>query len=389
VALLPWVALTLAYHYGMRMLDGLAGSIAGSIDRRRPSVAVGGWIEDRARAVVFAAHRPLRLRDWGARLTAAIDDGVVPVADVWHANDLETLPLALGLRDRLGGRVVFDSHELFVEAAGRARLGPLRRRMLRTAERRWARRSDGTVTVNAAVAAELTRRDGVHPIVVRNCPPMWTPGASFVSPLRGMIAERGLDPGRPIVIAHGGFQAHRGFEELLAAAETIEDLNVVFLGYGGLGATYEEIASGDRWRGRLAVLPAVAPDDLLALLAGADLAACLIQPTTLNHRLSTPNKLFESIAAGVPLLAADLPAIATIVRQWEVGWLVDPTDLGAIREALSGLIGQPALRAEMAGRARVAAETELNWAHEFAGLAALYDELSPRRPPIEPARGGA
>nr|MBA2381293.1 glycosyltransferase [Chloroflexota bacterium] len=106
-----------------------------------------------------------------------------------------------------------------------------------------------------------------------------------------------------------------------------------------------------------------------------DLAACLIQPTTLNHRLSTPNKLFEAIAAGVPLLAADLPAIAEIVRRWEVGWLVDPTDIDAIRHGLRSLIDQPELRAAMAERARIAAATELNWAHEFAALADLYDRV--------------
>nr|MBA2382899.1 hypothetical protein [Chloroflexota bacterium] len=99
IILLPWVALTLVYHYGGRGLDGLARSVG----RRLPSAVVGGWIEDRARSVVFAGHRPLRLRDWGNRVEAAVVDGLVPRAAVWHANDLETLPLALGLRARFGG----------------------------------------------------------------------------------------------------------------------------------------------------------------------------------------------------------------------------------------------------------------------------------------------
>ncbi|HEV8282232.1 MAG TPA: hypothetical protein VGQ02_10255, partial [Candidatus Limnocylindrales bacterium] len=70
-----------------------------------------------------------------------------------------------------GGRVVYDAHEIYLEAAGRARLDLVRRAILRLAERRWVRRIDGSLTVNAALAAELARRDGLDPVVVRNCPP--------------------------------------------------------------------------------------------------------------------------------------------------------------------------------------------------------------------------
>ncbi|HEV8280699.1 MAG TPA: glycosyltransferase, partial [Candidatus Limnocylindrales bacterium] len=83
-------------------------------------------------------------------------------------------------------------------------------------------------------------------------------------------------------------------------------------------------------------------------------------------------------AAGVPLLAADLPAIGEIVRRWDVGRLVDPTAVGAIRRGIRELIDDPVARAAMAEPERRAATDELNWAHEFAGLAALYQRLVPR-----------
>ena len=217
IAALPWVAITMVYHYGLRLLDPLLRLVR----LPPPSRVVGEWIEARARSVVFVGHRPLRLRDWGRRIADAVAVGDLPRADIWHADDLETLPLALGLRRRFGGRVVFDSHELFLDAAGRVRMGWFRRAILRAAERRWIVRADAVVTVNRAVAAELARRYGIAmPVVVRNCRSLWSPPPGFTSPLRAAVAAAGLDQDRPIVIAHGGFQLERGFEQRLRRSRT-------------------------------------------------------------------------------------------------------------------------------------------------------------------------
>jgi glycosyltransferase involved in cell wall biosynthesis len=379
VVALPWVAVTIVYHFGMRLLD----AVLRLVHVPAPSRIVGEWIEARARSAVFVGHRPLRLRDWGRRIERAVEVGDLPSADVWHADDLETLPLALGLRRRFGGRVVFDSHELFLDAAGRVRMGWFRRAILRAAERRWIVQADAVVTVNRAVATELRRRYGIAmPVVVRNCRPLWSPPPGFVSPIRAAVAAAGLDPVRPIVIAHGGFQAERGFEETLAATIDLPDVNVVFLGYGPLDASFRAIAAAPPWRGRLAVLPPVAPDDVVPWLAGADVSACLIQPTTVNHRLSTPNKLFEAIMAGVPIVASDLPAIAEIVTSFGVGRLVGPRDRAATTAAIGSYLAMGDEEcAEQRASARHAATVEINWEHEFVALAALYDSLVPPNMP--------
>jgi glycosyltransferase involved in cell wall biosynthesis len=375
IAALPWVAITMAYHYGLRLLDPLLRLV----HVPPPSRVIGEWIEARARSVVFVGHRPLRLRDWGRRIEDAVAGRDLPRADIWHANDLETLPLALGLRRRFGGRVVFDSHELFLDAAGRVRMGWFRRAILRAAERRWIVRADAVVTVNRAVAAELRRRYRIAlPVVVRNCRSLWSPPPGFTSPLGRAVADAGLDPDRPIVIAHGGFQLERGFEETLAALADQPDINVVFLGYGPLEERFRAIAAAPPWQGRLAVLPPVPPDEVVSWLAGGDVSACLIQPTTINHRLSTPNKLFEAIMAGVPIVASDLPAIAEIVTTFEVGRLVAPGDRVATAAAIGAILAMSDdERAEQRARSRRAATTELNWEHEFGALAAVYDSLVP------------
>ena len=90
----------------------------------------------------------------------------------------------------------------------------------------------------------------------------------------------------------------------------LETAHLVLLGYGGAGASSDALARGARFGGRIHVLDAVPPDDLLDWIATADVDAIPLQRPTLNHRLCTPNKLFESIAAGVPVVGERLPGDA-------------------------------------------------------------------------------
>ena len=94
--------------------------------------------------------------------------------------------------------------------------------------------------------------------------------------------------------------------------------------------------------GRLHVLPAVAPAELSNWVASADLGAVLQQPSNQNLVLSTPNKLYESIAVGTPVIASNLPEIARIVRDdpdGPLGILCDPTDQNEIAGVLRSLLG--------------------------------------------------
>ncbi len=104
-----------------------------------------------------------------------------------------------------------------------------------------------------------------------------------------------------------------------------------------------------------------------------------IQPTTLNHRLTTPNKLFEAMAAGVAVVASDLPGMAPIVRETGCGLVVDPTSAEAISAALRDLLDDPAARAVMAARGLEAAHSTYNWECQMAVLLDEYTRLTGRR----------
>ena len=155
--------------------DPLPARIVRSLLRRRGGSGAPGTVltresaersDVRARLVRGALRLHLRMV-WRRYMRSALRAVRERPAAVWIAHDLETLPLALRARRRLGGRVLYDSHELFVESS-----------LARWEGRRWARierrtigRADAVITVSGSIAAELARRYGIaEPEVVLNAP---------------------------------------------------------------------------------------------------------------------------------------------------------------------------------------------------------------------------
>jgi glycosyltransferase involved in cell wall biosynthesis len=382
---IPWV-LAAAGYYAMARIAGRIRGLAG----RRPTRRRGAWLEQRYKDLLFLAPDAVRVATWSREVVRAYANGSIPVSDVWTANDLQTLPVALLLRRRYGGHVVYENREIYLEMRGPLAMGPARRALLAAAERYMARSADAVITVNDAIAEELRRRWHVpRPIVLRSVPPLWSPPDDFVSPLRPALAAAGIDPKRRMFLYHGNLEPGRGIERLVTAVRELDDVALVFLGRGTLHASLDTAAATGEWSGRLAVLPVVDPDDLLPWVAGADVSACLIEPTSLNNRLASPNKLFQAIAAGVPVLGSDFGPIREDIERYGVGATADATDPVAIRLALRRLLDLPdaefdALRVN----ARRAHVEELNWEREAARLLAVYERLAPARSGQAAAVGG-
>ena len=133
------------------------------------------------------------------------------------------------------------------------------------------------------------------------------------------------------------------------------------------------MAAGPRYADRVTMIDPVPPEELLEWTASADVMLMAIQPTSLNHRFTTPQKLWEAIAAGVPVVASDLPGMAEVVREVGCGALCDPTDPASIAAAIRDLLAMPAdARAEMRARTLAAARDRYNWAAQADTLLAAY-----------------
>ena len=142
----------------------------------------------------------------------------------------------------------------------------------------------------------------------------------------------------------------------------------------------QALASRSPARDRIHLLPPVPPDEVTRWVAGADVAAMPIEPTTMNHRLSSPNKLFEAIAAGVPVVGPDFPEFRRVIldsRHGTLGRLHTDHASGSIVAAIDHLLAlDQHERATMRARCRAAADEQWNWSLESRRLLDAYAALA-------------
>ena len=323
---------------------------------------------------------PLRPLAWATSLEAYAEP-----ADLWHGMWAGSLPALERMRRRHGGRTIYDSRDVYMSSREFSRTGWPMRPILAALERRWAHAADRVLTVNEPYADLLaTQLQIPRPPVVMNCPEVWTPP----EPRPDLIRQAtGIPAGTAIVLYQGQLMSERGIEQTMEAILEVPDAVLVLLGFGDWAQKLSTQSEAPPYRGRVIVLPAVSPAELIDWTASADVMAMAIQPTTVNHEYTTPQKLFEAIAAGVPVVASDLPGMAAIVRESGIGELCDPTSPASIAAAIRRILDRPAADRE-ALRAHVldVARERYNWGAQLSTLFGMYRELAPAPVPnVAPA----
>ena len=320
----------------------------------------------------FLANWQIRWSSWARRVERQLEP-----ADIWHAHDFNTLGFATACARRFGGSVVYDSHEIFTEAGANSALPRTVRAGMRSRERAWARQASAVITVNESLADVLRQQLGVEVTVVRNCSIPPAPGAS---PLRAAIGASRDDP---VVMYHGSVTAGRGLGPLIEGFgdARLRDARLVIMGYGPLRPNIQELAARSPASDRIFLLPPVPPAEVTNWVAGADVAAMPIEPTTLNHRLSSPNKLFEAIAAGVPVVGPNFAEFRRVVlngARGPLGRLHDDHRPATIATELCHVLSSPSVeRDALRARCRAAAADQLNWHAESRHLLNTYASLAP------------
>ncbi len=277
-------------------------------------------------------------------------------AAVYHASDLYALRAVRGAARRHGVPYTYDARELYAHVASTAGR-PAVSRFWKAFEAGPARGASAVWTVSDAIADHLAGAYGIpRPDVLLNAPPV---GPTLPDPLLRTLA--GLPPSMPLFVHLGQMRTGRGGEALVRAFARTPGVGLVFLGYGAARQDLQRLTAALGAEDRVHFVDPVPPDRIRSVLVAADAGVSLLEDTCLNHRFALPNKLFDYLAAGLPVLASRLPEIDRIVRGHDVGLTVDPGDLDQLSGALRRMRDDGAARERWSRNAGAAAET-FDWA---------------------------
>ncbi len=322
---------------------------------------------------------PVRFRPW--RLIRSAQKFVYTTLqliqttpDIYHAHEDNALPACYIAAWWHRKPLIFDAHEFPLNALNNTRkrwLSILLTRLFTHMVRSCA----GIITVSSPIAQEICDLYHVpHVSLIRNIPAYQTPPKS--DQLRHFL---GLRPDVRIVLYQGNLQEDRGLDTLVRAAAFLEEGTIIILMGKGIGATQaqlEDLITSEGVGDSVKILPPVPYAELLEWTASADVGLIIYPPDqSLNVRMCLPNKLFEYLMAGLPILASPLDAVAEVIKSYDVGQVLSsltPADVGA---AINAMLTDRAALARMSRNARDAVQRDLNWEKESQELIHLYDAI--------------
>jgi len=315
--------------------------------------------------------RPLPLTRYFGLVLKGVCLGVRMRADVYHCHDLKALPIGYLICRFRRAKLIYDSHELWSDSAYRLAHSRVRFWLARKVEHFLVRRVDSIITVSNSIADYIVQQDGTaRPIVIRNVPYLQKiQRTNLLRESLGLVADE-----RKIVLYQGGIFQGRGLAEVIRAMEHVENAILILMGDGPLREPLKGLCHELQLSDRVFFHEAVPPQELLRYTAGADVGVAPTQNVSLSYYFSLPNKLFEYLAAGLPVAVSNFPEMAPIVTRYKVGELFDPEDPTSIAEAINSILVDPRKYTIYQKNIEMAIE-ENHWGKEQERLLELYEGL--------------
>lgn len=286
--------------------------------------------------------------------------------DLFVANDLDTLLPNLLISKLKRKRIIYDSHEYFCGELSIADR-PFIKHVWLSIEKFCFPKLKDVITVSQSIVEQYEKEYGIRPHLVRNIPPKATPS---VTESRSSLH---LPEDKTIIILQGnGLNEGRGGEELVEAMPWVDEKAVLLI--VGNGTVIPQLKKRVKELGlekRVTFVPRVTPEKLFNYTYLSDIGIALDRDLSLNLRFSLPNKLFEYIKAGTPIVASNLIERARIIRQYNVGLIVEDFQPENIAKKINQLVNDKQLYEEMKANCEVAAE-ELCWENEEKVLEKIY-----------------
>ncbi|MBM7585764.1 glycosyltransferase involved in cell wall biosynthesis [Bacillus pakistanensis] len=243
--------------------------------------------------------------------------------DVIHCHDLNTLKTGVKLSGDFNAKLVYDSHELFNEMAGRNRLDRWYGYQL---EKKMIRRINHLIVVNPFVKEEFVKMYGDIPITIIQNTPISNIGIHSEIEKNYFRKQYKLDQSDIILLYQGGLNPERGIEESILSLKSLpKQYKLILMGEGRLVEQLKELVNDVKLNNRVFFHEQVPSSKVLEFTKQADIGLVMYLNTSRNNYFSTPNKIFEYMIAGIPTVASNHPGKSYVVEVEKTGLCTEET----------------------------------------------------------------
>lgn len=248
--------------------------------------------------------------------------------DLYIANDLDTL-LPCFIVSRIRKKpLVYDAHEYFTEQFG-LKKNKLPYNTWKKIERKILPRLENMITVSDSIADLYFTEYGILPVVVRNL------AYSSEKIIPASRTQAGISVDDFLVVLQGaGMNPGRGVIELLDAMKITDGVHLLLIGSGDSIEKIKRKTEDLNISNKVTFIPKMPWSEMISYTRMCDAGLSLDRDLSINQRYSLPNKLFDYLSAGIPVIASSLPEVKKIVEQFDCGLLIDNVSPEEISKAI-------------------------------------------------------
>ena len=280
-------------------------------------------------------------------------------ANYYFAEDIYTLPIVYFFAKRNKGKIYYNSREIYGHLAG-LRNKNIVQKIIAKVESKFIRKVDLVLVTGEMDATFLRDAYSIDNFMVLRNLPKYQKEIQKIDLRKNLqISEK-----EKIILYQGVLLEGRGISKIINILGKVPNTHFVIVGEGEYRKQFESIAAKSNVSNKIHFLGAVNHTVLLNYTASADIGLALIENISISYYYALPNKLFEYIMAGVPILASNLPQMKKVIDDYNVGRYVDPEDEDDLISKLSEMLNNDNKLAEFKSNCKFAAK-ELNWDAEF------------------------
>lgn len=288
--------------------------------------------------------------------------------DVYHSNDLDTL-LANYLASILRRKpIVYDSHEYFT-GVPEIQNKTFVKKVWTTIENHIFPKLKHIFTVNQSIASLYEEQYGKELKIIRNIPrkKTWT--------IDKNRQQLGLPENKKIIITQGaGINIDRGIEEALEAMQFLKDVCFVIIGNGDVIPKLKKRALELNLEKSIIFKDKMPYEQMMQYTQHAELGLSLDKNTNINYKLSLPNKIFDYIHAGAPILASKIKEVEAVITKHRIGLFIENHDPKHIAQQIERALDEN-LKFKYQENIKNAS-LQLNWENEEKHLVEVYKRIA-------------